>query len=207
MAGIIPCVVFTPDDLRMVKDSADRRRGAIDSVGDQLSPAYLSVRMAYERIVRQRNALLKERLAQRRRAHRPDRAAGGRRSGVHGAPSQALRPRVLEVVRGVRDTGSRRGAHGDIRSVVEQGRRSSVRRRTPLAPCREALSRVAAEEKARGLTLVGPHRDDVVFSVNGREARAFASQGQTANDCAGVEARGGGRYHGYRRSGPRAAAR
>ncbi len=49
----------------------------------------------------------------------------------------------------------------------------------PAGSIKEALTRVAAEEKARGLTLVGPHRDDVVFSVNGREARAFASQGQT----------------------------
>ena len=59
VAGILPCVVFTPDDLRMVKDSAEKRRAAIDGVGDQLSPAYFTLRGEYEKTVRQRNALLK----------------------------------------------------------------------------------------------------------------------------------------------------
>jgi DNA replication and repair protein RecF len=40
------------------------------------------------------------------------------------------------------------------------------------------LVRRAAEERRRGTTLVGPHRDDIVFRIGGRDARAFASQGQ-----------------------------
>ena len=59
VTGMLPSVVFTPDDLRMVKDSAERRRAAIDGVGDQLSRAYLVLRGEYERTVRQRNAVLK----------------------------------------------------------------------------------------------------------------------------------------------------
>ena len=39
VTGALPCVVFSPDDLRMVKDAAERRRSAIDGVGDQLSPS------------------------------------------------------------------------------------------------------------------------------------------------------------------------
>ena len=60
VAGIIPCVVFTPDDLRMVKDAAERRRAAVDGVGDQLSPAYRAARVEYDRILKQRNRLLRE---------------------------------------------------------------------------------------------------------------------------------------------------
>jgi DNA replication and repair protein RecF len=41
------------------------------------------------------------------------------------------------------------------------------------------LASRSAEERARGLTLVGPHRDDIAFTVEGHEARAYASQGQT----------------------------
>ena len=60
VAGILPCVVFTPDDLRLVKDAADRRRTAVDGVGDQLSPAYRQRRVEYESILRHRNTLLRE---------------------------------------------------------------------------------------------------------------------------------------------------
>ncbi len=60
VAGVMPCVVFTPDDLRMVKDSADRRRAALDGLGAQLSPTYSRLRVEYDRVLRQRNALLRE---------------------------------------------------------------------------------------------------------------------------------------------------
>jgi DNA replication and repair protein RecF len=62
VTGALPCVVFTPDDLRMVKDSAERRRLAIDGVGNQLSRAYSALRGEYERVVRQRNAALKSQI-------------------------------------------------------------------------------------------------------------------------------------------------
>ena len=60
VAGILPCVVFTPDDLRMVKDAADRRRSALDSLGSQLSPTYARLKTEYEKTLRHRNALLRE---------------------------------------------------------------------------------------------------------------------------------------------------
>ena len=59
VAGILPCVVFTPDDLRMVKDAADRRRSALDGLGSQLSPTYARLKTEYEKTLRHRNALLK----------------------------------------------------------------------------------------------------------------------------------------------------
>jgi DNA replication and repair protein RecF len=178
VAGIIPCVVFTPDDLRMVKDSADKRRAAIDGVGDQLSPAYLTARMEYERIVRQRNALLKN--------PQPD-------SGVLDALTERL------VVKGVAFMGHRHRLFDRVVLRMSEVYETLVRGETlsavytpswsrggevmsekdPAGAMREALHRSEADEKARGLTLVGPHRDEVVFSINGMEARSFASQGQT----------------------------
>ena len=59
VVGVLPSVVFSPDDLRIVKDSAERRRAAIDSLGTQISPAYAGLRADYDRVLRQRNALLR----------------------------------------------------------------------------------------------------------------------------------------------------
>lgn len=176
VAGVIPCVVFTPEDLRIVKDSADRRRTAIDAVGDQLSPAFMTARLHYERIVRQRNALLKDATAEndvflalterlidegvsftghRRRLF--DRVAA-RMSEVYEtlSPGEQLTATYLPSWERLGIKGS--GSPTELMTLAFESKRS--------------------EEKARGLTLFGPHRDEITFTINGREARAFASQGQ-----------------------------
>lgn len=176
-AGIIPCVTFTPDDLRIVKDSADRRRGAIDGVGDQLSPAYLTVRLEYERIVRQRNAILKD--AQR---NRDVLDALTERLVVKGVAFMGHRHRLFDRVAAKMSDIYETLAPGErlLATYVPSWCRTNeeTSNRDPIESMREALRKTESEEKARGLTLVGPHRDEVIFSINKREARSFASQGQ-----------------------------
>jgi len=177
VAGIIPCVSFTPDDLRMVKDSADKRRSAIDGVGDQLSPAYLTVRMEYERIVRQRNALLKE-----QQRNQDVLEALTERLVIKGVAFMGHRHRLFDRIKTKMSEVYETLAPGEklSASYVPSWRRGDATTGSgdPMESMREALRKSEAEEKARGLTLVGPHRDEVVFSLNTREARAFASQGQ-----------------------------
>lgn len=177
VAGIIPCVTFTPDDLRMVKDSADKRRAAIDGVGDQLSPAYLTARMEYERVVRQRNALLKvpsgdeavlEALTQRLVAHGAS-FSGHRKRLFH---------RIAEKMSDIYATLSP-GEKLEATYVASWDRSGVSGPGDPAEKMASELARRTSEERARGLTLVGPHRDEVVFTIGGREARAFGSQGQT----------------------------
>ncbi len=179
VTGIIPCVVFTPDDLRMVKDSADRRRAAIDGVGDQLSPAFFTARMEYERVVRQRNALLKT------EALNTDVFdALTERLVAQGAQFMGHRRRLFDRVS--RKMSEVYGELTQGEQLLAEYRPSWTRLgldgfsgRDEAQIMAEALGRVSREERARGVSLVGPHRDEIVFSVNGREARAFASQGQT----------------------------
>jgi DNA replication and repair protein RecF len=177
VAGIIPCVTFTPDDLRMVKDSADRRRAAIDGVGDQLSPAYLTVRLEYERTVRQRNALLKNAAPNTDVLN-----ALTERLIVEGSAFMGHRHRLFDRVSCKMSEVYSTLAQGEsllatyVPSWKRVGPDSGVS--DPAEAMRAALSRLEAEERARGLTLIGPHRDEVSFSVNGREARTYASQGQ-----------------------------
>ena len=178
VAGIIPCVVFTPDDLRLVKDSADRRRAAIDGVGDQLSPAYMGVRLEYERIVRQRNAQLKD-----------DQADGHVLAALTGrlvsegvafmGHRRRLFDRVAEKMSEIYATLSA-GETLTARYVPSWERSSEhAEAGEPHALMEAQIAARSAEEKARGLTLVGPHRDEVAFTVDGHDARTYASQGQT----------------------------
>lgn len=176
VAAILPCVVFTPDDLRLVKDSAERRRSALDGVGDQLSPAYAAMRAEYDRIVRQRNALLRE--------ESPD-------SDL----MQTLTLRLIE--KGVAFSGHRRRLFGRmatklseaystlstaeeiVTTYISSWERPEVD--TDLSPeeqMRLSLALRETEERARKTTLVGPHRDEIFFLINGRDSRSYASQGQ-----------------------------
>jgi len=174
VAGLLPSVVFTPDDLRMVKDSAERRRAAIDGVGDQLSTAYLALRAEYEKIVRQRNALLKtadldpgtlEVLTQRL----VDRgtAFSAHRKRLFTRLSDRLEKVYFELVP-QESLEARYESSWVKRGESENGDGSFE----------GALEKARGEETARGTTAVGPHRDEIVFLVNGRDARAYASQGQ-----------------------------
>ncbi len=181
IAGIVPSVVFTPDDLEMVKGPADRRRGEIDELGQQLSATYGRLRREYDRVVRQRNQLLKEDdpdgallavwderlvdLGGRLRQHRA-RLIGrvaARAAEFHGrvCPGEELTVRYVK---------------GPQKARVEV--EPDVSREAEQADLARELEERRADECARKVTLAGPHRDDIEFRIGGRDARAFASQGQ-----------------------------
>lgn len=177
VAGLLPSVVFTPDDLTMVKGPAERRRSAIDDLGEQLSPTYGSLRRDYGKVVRQRNALLRDGAAGTSLEAWDDQLVTlGARLVVH-------RLRLLErtmahaIVRYAEMTG------GEVLGYAYEDR-CGIAGTTPgeaeaVEECiRGALAARSRDERMRGVTLVGPHRDDIVLMVGGRDARSFGSQGQ-----------------------------
>jgi DNA replication and repair protein RecF len=179
VSGRLPSVIFTPDDLSLVKGPAELRRSAVDDLGAQLSRGFASLRRDYGRALRQRNVLLK-----------------------HDAPDSELTPWNEELARlGARLVTHRLGLldrvmteaasrYGTIASGEELTWRYEDRCGLPTDPATALtqevaqdaiaaeLERRAGEERRRGVTLAGPHRDDIVFLVGGREARSLASQGQ-----------------------------
>lgn len=178
VAGILPSVLFTPDDLSLVKDSAERRRAALDALGSQLSSSYAQMKIEYERVLKQRNALLKEEDAQAQEmAPWTDRLVeigtrfGQARERLFGRLALAM----TQAYEGIADDGplETRYLHSWQRDgvVAAQGE-------TPEQTMRRHLREKAREELARRSTLSGPHRDEVTFVLAGASARSFASQGQ-----------------------------
>ena len=174
VSGALPSVVFTPDDLRMVKESAERRRAAIDGVGDQLSGSYFSLRREYERTVRQRNSLLKSptldlgvMAALTERLKNRGIAFSGHRKRLFARLSRRLSEIYGTLVPGEQldvvyeSSWARRGFEEKSETGFE-----------------DALRLTGGEERTRGTTLVGPHRDEIRFLLDGRDARTYASQGQ-----------------------------
>ena len=179
--GVLPSVLFCPDHLDMVKRGASVRRAALDDFGVQLSARYADLASAYGRCVTQRNALLKETWCCRE-------MLGAWNESIARAGSSLLvhRLALLERLAGrVRDAYSQVAAGelagvsyvstlGDLPHTQDRDELRGWAYERMLA----TLDGRADEEMRRGMTLVGPHRDEIEFSVAGRSARSFASQGQ-----------------------------
>ncbi len=179
--GVLPSVLFCPDHLDMVKRGAIERRTALDDFGVQLSARYADLASAYGRCVSQRNALLKETWCCRE-------MLGAWNESLSRAGSALLvhRLALLDRLSGHVCDAYGRVASGEPAGVSYVSTLGDLPRIEDRAELRgwayehmlSALDERADEEIRRGVTLVGPHRDEIEFSVAGRSARSFASQGQ-----------------------------
>lgn len=179
--GVLPSVLFCPDHLDMVKRGAIERRTALDDFGVQLSARYADLASAYGRCVSQRNALLKETWCCRE-------MLGAWNESLSRAGSALLvhRLALLDRLSGHVCDAYGRVASGEpagVSYVSTLGDLPRIEDRDELRGWAyehmlSALDERADEEIRRGVTLVGPHRDEIEFSVAGRSARSFASQGQ-----------------------------
>lgn len=170
-------VLFSPDDLSLVKRGASGRRDELDDFGRQANAGYSRVLTAYLRSVEQRNRLLKEDC--------PDRSlldAWDVSVALGGATLLAARLRLF---------GRLAARAEEVYGEISNGERLECRYACTLGEGVEGLSRdelrdvfatrlaeSRPEDLRRGQTTVGPHRDDVGFLIEGRDARSFGSQGQ-----------------------------
>lgn len=177
--GVLPSVLFCPDDLDMVKRSAGVRRAALDDFGCQLNERYAQLVGGYARIVEQRNGLLREGTVDQSLLAAWDESLAGTGAALI-CHRRALLARVRERVREAYEAIAP-SEKADVSYVSQLGPEAAsdgVDREEVADRFMAALADRREEELRRGTTLVGPHRDDVLFTIDGRPARAFASQGQ-----------------------------
>ena len=193
--GALRVVVFAPDDLALVKgEPADRRR-FLDDLLTQRWPRLAGVRSDYERVVRQRSTLLKS--LSGRRGPLSDEAAstldvwddhlatlgsellharlatlGDLRGGVADA-YLAIAP-TNNVATVTYRSSSLTGVTNGVLSDEPQWDRDALRSRLL-----QRMGERRAEEVARGVSLVGPHRDDLVLTLGELPARGYASHGES----------------------------
>jgi DNA replication and repair protein RecF len=178
--GVCPVVLFWPEDLALVRGGPEGRRRFLDVILAQTDPQSAAHMSRYRRVLEQRNALLHQ-----------VRAGGGSRDALNGFTSElarhgawlaqarsrlvvALAPlaaTALHDLSGRREHIALRYAPSHLAAIpddlddAEQALLDTLRTR-------------ANEEIARGVTLAGPHRDDVAVDLDDRAARGTASQGQ-----------------------------
>lgn len=173
LLGHVTGVLFSPEDLRTVKDGPAERRRFVDMALSQLRPAYYYAMQRYNRALKQRNELLRAAAASPSLLATLD--SWDEQLALAGV--ELMRHRREYIDRLTRTAGE---THNDIaggREKLKIQYRPSVDGETAEA-CMEALFGVRESDARRMTTSVGPHRDDVVVLVEERDVRAFGSQGQ-----------------------------
>ena len=179
LIGMVPVVVLSPGDRKLTREGPSERRSFIDSFISQISPAYLQDLLDFRKARKQRNKLLQE-----FRGSRDVLVAYLEPWNVqlveYGARIVAKRTEVLnkfqdyladeyEVI-----SGMRHEPHLKYQTFCEPSEDEEVIRERYEAVLEEELD----HEIERELTLIGPHRDEIVFYLDDFELRNFGSQGQ-----------------------------
>lgn len=186
LLGHVNVVVFAPDDLQLVKGAPALRRRFLDLEIAQISPSYRHHFARYQRVLRQRNNLLKA--VQGGQAHPDslemwDAQLVGDGSRIIAKRAQALR-RLSDWSRRMQAeiSGGREELDLLYRPFFSEESEPAQSWWEELSSVEEAfqesLRSVRKDEVYRGVTLAGPQRDDVAFCVDGVDLRYFGSQGQ-----------------------------
>lgn len=172
LLGAVRVTVFSPDDLELVKGGPAGRRGYLDDTLVALHPRNDAARAELERVLRQRNALLRQ--------------SGGRLTADVESTLDVWDAKLVEI--GESFVEQRVGLVDELRPAVADAYADVAGRPVELSMSydsawrsqglAEALRRVRRDELRRGVTLVGPHRDDLVMTIDGLPSRTHASQGE-----------------------------
>jgi DNA replication and repair protein RecF len=182
LLGTLRVTVFAPDDLRLVKAGPAERRTELDDLLVALSPRYDAVQSDYERVLKHRNAWLRT----WSRADDPATLDVWDEQLVR-AGAELVRGRLKLLDRLAAPLGKAygdvAGAAADVSGAYEAAWADDVMldetRLDEVAPLLAvAVARSRSADLERRLTLVGPHRDDWRLSIDGLDARRFASQGE-----------------------------
>jgi DNA replication and repair protein RecF len=195
--GAVRCVLFAPEDLALVKGDPGERRRYLDDLLVQSAPRYAGIRSDYDRVVRQRTALLKAARA-RPPGHRP------MLSSLEAWDEQLVRTGAellagrLELANALRPLAVKAYAavSGDECAVEVTYRAAHLKQLSPAqigagqaepvpdqerlaADLRAALTEARGAEIDRGVCLVGPHRDELDLRIGELPARGYASHGES----------------------------
>lgn len=167
----LPVRMFMPDDVRLVRGSPQRRRRFVDRMAAAAEASYRGDLEAYEEALSQRNTLL------RRGVVGHDHSVWEALMARSGLKIVLARARTLQSV-----SGPYARLH-DLLAAPQEESRAGLVYRTNVSELdettyRQKLADQRDSDRRRTFTNLGPHRDDVRFTYQGRDLRSFGSQGE-----------------------------
>ena len=184
VVGQLMAVLFTTDDMELISGSPSTRRHYLDVMLSQIDPAYTQALQRYGKVVTQRNALLKR--IQSGEAGADELDFWDEELSGHGATLIDMRAAAMQSLAAHAMTIHRNLSGGLEELACEYLPRlegwDAARCREEAAGLEPAMRNALASNRPRdigaGMTLMGPHRDDVGIELDGVSAAAFASRGQ-----------------------------
>jgi DNA replication and repair protein RecF len=193
LVGLVRTVLFSPEDLALVKGDPSDRRRFLDDLMVLRAPRLLGVKADYDRVLRQRNALLKNTGHDRARSRGGGEdyfestlavwddqlvRLGAELTAVRAGLVEGLRPLVGEAYAAVAKDAARSDARLDYQPSVPAVPAAEDRAALE-SSFREALAERRREEVQRGITLVGPHRDELAAAIGTLPVKGYASHGES----------------------------
>jgi DNA replication and repair protein RecF len=168
LPGHLRVTLFWPDDLGLVKAGPELRRRFLNQMLVQVEPGYARALSGLRRVLEQRNSLLK-RMA----------AGEGEGDSELDAWDKELVDVAGEIVRARTRAVEELGPEAArCHAEIGHGERLEMSYEGPPDDLAEAVHNCRGEDLRRGSTSLGPHRDDLKLLLDGKEARAYGSQGQ-----------------------------
>jgi DNA replication and repair protein RecF len=170
LVGLYPVVLFGPQDIQIVGGFPDERRRFLDMAGSMVDAEYLELLKRYKRVLAQRNKLL--------RMHSPPEEVRAWNPELVSTGSRLVEKRI-RMTASLAEL-SKRWSEAIYGGKIEVSYKSSVTMRGEgmAGDYEETLAATEDEESRRGTTLFGPHRDDLLVTIDGKDARKYGSQGQ-----------------------------
>ncbi|GAA2750826.1 DNA replication and repair protein RecF [Amnibacterium kyonggiense] len=174
----VSSVLFAPEDLALVRGEPSARRRFVDELLVQRTPRLAGTVSDYEKALRQRNGLLR---GSRGMVDTESLAVWDERLVATGTDLLDARTELLAALEPLVAEQYAVVAGADQRVAIEAQRTidEEAAEGTTVERFTAALARVRRREIERGITLVGPHRDEVLLTVNGLPARGYASHGES----------------------------
>lgn len=179
--GQLNVVMFAPEDLNLVKGSPQVRRRFLDMEIGQISPVYLHDLLTFQKVLKQRNAILKD---NRGKLDFTDVMFDIYTEQYIQLAVQIIRKRFyfIELLQKWAEPIHKGISRGIEQLKVTYGTLKEFDSGQTAEQMEEILSRklheVRRRELERGMTLIGPHRDDLHFFVNDYDIQTYGSQGQ-----------------------------
>ena len=173
LLGNFICVLFTPDELSLVKEGPDKRRKFLDTSIVSLRPSYFSALAAYTSCLKQKNALLKsgkyslldiwdEKLSE------------------YGAAIAQMRESYVKTLAEKANEAQKdiSGGKEELEVIYSHNYKIGSNKKETKDYILEKVSEARKREIEYKMCLAGPHRDDLIFKINSYNSKNYASQGQ-----------------------------
>lgn len=175
ISGIVKAICFSPEDLDLVRGDPGERRAFLDHLLIQRNPRLGGVISDYEKALKQRNTLLKARAPESTLAPWNDHLAnfGGE---IIAARLKLIRELTPHLLNSYENISVKKQPSLEYKSSLEKITEDKDENRNELL---RKIEEVGLQERERGISLVGPHRDDLLLNLGEHPVKGFASHGES----------------------------